>query len=343
MAGSENVFNIIQFGPQSGTAYAPGTAVPATKLIPIEAPVQFLLDRASSYPKQDRGRNVRNSAGTGYHGVRGADATIPGQLHFEDIIDFLEMHYAGGIVPTGVGPYTWIYPFEAVTPTLIPRTIEGGNTDAAQAQQRLDSCLVDSLTLGFPDIVAPGAYPWTLSAAIYALDREISALTGSLSPRAGLETVQGHLSRLYEGTTATVFASLAELTGSLKSFTMTTNRNLARRAYGSASDVATRFGFKDLSTGTVEAKIGISATSKTDFHDIWNVASPASLGERRWRIQAAGTGTKMFTIDMRVGITAVPYDDVDGERVFKVTGEIVDDSTLSAPAQITVVNSIASL
>ena len=101
---SENVFNIVQFGSQGGTAYAPGAAVAASVLIPVEAPVNFLLDRAATYPKQDRGRNVRNSAGTGFLGVRGADVVIPGQVHFEDLMDFLEMHFSGGVTPTGAAP-----------------------------------------------------------------------------------------------------------------------------------------------------------------------------------------------------------------------------------------------
>lgn len=338
---SENVFNLVQFGAQAGTAYVPGSPVAATVLWPVESPVAFDLDRSSQYPKQDRGRNVRNSAGTGYHGIRGASTTLAGQVRFEDVHDILEMIFAGGVAASGAGPYTRVYPFEALTPTLVPRTIEGGNTDTVQSQMRLDSCLVDSLTIGFPDIVAPGAYPWTLSASIVALDRENIALTAGQVARTGLETVQGHLTRLYEGTTATVFASLTELTGHLKSFTATFNRNLARRAYGGATDVPDHFGFKDMSIATFEAKVAVSATSKTDFHDIWNAAAPASLGERRWRLKAAGTGTKAFTLDLRAGIMAVPYDDVDGERVFKVTGEMADDSTLSAMAQITTISGIA--
>lgn len=341
MAGSEAVFDILQIGSQGGTAYAPGSAAAATVLIPIESPVNFELDRASTYPKQDRGRNVRNSAGTGYHGVRAAGVTIPAEVRFEDIAIFLEMHYAGGVSPSGGGPYTRVYPFEAGTPTIVPATIEGGSTDATQAQMRLVSALVDQLTIGFSDIVAPGAYPWTLSAQLLAFDREINNLTGSLSAKAGLETVQGHLTRLYEGTTGTAFGSLGALDGHLKGYSQTTSRNLARRAYGSTSDIASRFGFKDMSNGTFEAKVAISATSKSDFHDIWNVASPASLGERRWRLKAVGTGTKVFQIDLRAGIMAVPYDEVDGERVFKVSGEMVDDDTLNASNTITVVNSIA--
>ena len=449
MAGSENVFNIIQMGAQAGTAYAPGTAVAATILLPVESPVTFDLDRASQYPKQDRGRNARNSAGQGYHGVRASGCTLPMQASFEYLMDFLEMHACGGVVPTGT--YVWAYPFEATTPTAVPRTIEGGNTDASQTQMRLTSCLIDSLTMGFPDIVAPGAFPWTLSATVLGFDREISALTtsgagtdeiqgiaivadsgtftlafngattaplsyaitkadmqtalralltinganctvggtdggpwtvtfvGSLAKqnvpmivanatglvgtphsvtvtqptpgvpatavaaRDGMEIMQGHLTSLYEGTTGTAFAALAELAGHFKSYTQTTTRSWAQRAYGGATDVPVRYGMKEMAGGTFEAKIGISATSKSDFHDIWNAASPAPLGERRWRIKCVGTGAKSMIIDARVGIMAVPDDDVDGERVFKVTGEFVDDDALNAPLQWTIANSIASL
>jgi hypothetical protein len=454
LAGSESVFNIIQMGAQSGTAYAPGSAVPATILFPVDSPITFDLDRASQFPKQDRGRNVRNSAGQGFHGVRGAGCTLPAQASFEYLMDVLEMHACGGVVPTGGPAYVWTYPFEALTPTTVPRTIEGGNTDASQTQMQLSSCLVDQLTMGFPDIIAPGAFPWTLSATVLAFDRTINALTvsgagtneiqavvlaggglggtwmgafngvatspiafnistadlqtalralstvgganvtvggtpgnytvtfiGSLAatnvpmlvgnasgltgsgpspsititqstagvpaaavaPRSGMEIMQGHLTTLLEGTTATAFASLTELAGSLKSYTQTTNRQLARRAYGGSTDIPVRYGFKDMSGGTFEAKIGVSVTSKSDFHDIWNAASPAPLGERRWRLKVIGTGTKQMVIDSRVGIMAVPTDEVDGERIFKVSGEFVDDSTLGAPLQWAVTNGVASL
>lgn len=344
--GSENVFNYVQLGAQAGTFAAPGAAVAATVLYPVEAPITFELERGSAIAKQDRGRNVRNSAGAGYHGVRRASATLPAQARFEDLMDILEMHAEGGIAATGVGPYVWTYVLKADSAgaiSLKPHTIEGGNGDAAQSQQRLRSALVNSLTLGFSDLAAGQAAPWTLSAEMVAIDREINALTAALAPRTGLEVIQGQYSRLYEGTTATAFAALVELAGSLKSFTMTTNRNLTLRAYGSASDLATGFGFSDQTNGTFEAKVAVSATSKSDFHDIWNVATPAPLGERRWRVKTAGSGTKDLTIDMRTAILAVPYDEVDGERLFRVTGEFVDDDTLNGPVQWAITNSIATL
>jgi hypothetical protein len=339
---SERVFDICQIGTQGGSFTSPGSAAAATFLYPLNAAVNPDLDRASQYPTQDRGRNSRNAAGQGFHGMRGASVTLPAELRFEDAQDLFDMHWAGGISATGSAPtYTRVYPFEVGAPTLVPKTIQLATIDAAEAQMRLISCLIDSMTLSFADITAPGASPWQVSSSIVALDRDIAAYTGSLAAKVGLETAQGHLTSLTEGTTSTAFASLGALAGHLKSFSLTTNRNLRRRAYGGTTDVATKFGFGDKSNGSVEAKVAISTTSKSDFHDIWNAAAPASLGERRWRLAVIGTGTKAINLDFRIGIMAVPYDESDGERLFKVTGELVDDSTLNALAQATIVNGLA--
>lgn len=340
---SENVFDIIQIGSQGGTTVAPGAAAAAKWLFPISSQVPFDLDLGAQYPQLDAGRNVRNLKGSGYHGVRAAGATVPFEVRFEDIIEILEQIYCHVATPTGAGPYVWAYPFEAGTPTIIPATWEGGNTDASQAQQRLISGLVESLTLGFSAVTAGQASPWTASANVVAFDRATNALTAALAPVASpIETVQGHLTRLYEGTTSTVYASLAEIAGSLKSFTMTASRNLVRRAYGSASDLATGFGFSALSNVTYEMQVAISATAKTDFHDAWNTSGGTSLGERRLRIKAAGSGTKIFQIDALAGLFVIPFDDVDGERVYKISGEFGDDTTLAASHVVTVTNSVAT-
>jgi hypothetical protein len=342
---SENVFNILGMGRQSGDFTAPGAAVAATLLYPVEEPMGFELDRGSAYPKQDRGRNVRNNPGSGYHGVRGASTSLASQARYEDIMDPLEMLYAGDISPVslGGGLYRWDYPFEPGAPTVVPYTLEGGNIDDADAQMRLVSSLISQMTLGFPDITAPGAAPWTLSADVIAFDREIAEVTPAIVARPNLEVAQGHLTRLYEGDTTEAFAALAELVGHLKSFTMTANKSLTARAYGGADDLATKFGYTETANATFEAKIGISATSRSDFHDIWNATAPTPIGERRWRLANAGSGGRALVIDGRVGLLGVPYDEADGERLFKVTGEFVDDSALDATHQISVTNTVASL
>jgi hypothetical protein len=340
---TELVYDIVQLGKQSGSFTAPGAAVPATFLYPISDVIHPDLDLGATYPKLDRGRNVRNLGGSGYHGVRKAGVTVPSEVRFQDIMPWLEMSYAGSVTPTGAGPYVWLYPFEAVAPTLKPYTIETGTSDLAAGQNQLASCLVNSITLGFSAVTAGQASPWTMSADVMAFDRAVSALTGSLNPIATpLETVQGHLTQFYEGTIATAFASLAVLGSSLRSYTQTATRSLIPRAYGSASDLPTKWGFTEMSTTTFELVLAVSTTAKTDFHDVWNT-SGASLGERRIRVKALGTGTNIWTIDARAGLYAVPWDDGDGERVYKVTGEFADDTTLAASHTISISNSVSAI
>jgi hypothetical protein len=338
---SEDVFNIVQIGPQGGSFTAPGSAAAATFLFPITDVINVDLDLGSAYPTLHRGRNVRNLGGSGYHGVRRASGTLPFEVRFEDLAPILEMIYAGAISASGSGPYTRLYPFEAVSPTIIPATIEVGNIDLAAAQERIVSALVNSLTLGFSPVTPGQASPWTGSAELVGFDREVNAVTASLSPKANpLEPAQGHLTRLYEGSTSTAFGSLGELAGSLRSYTQTATRSLVLRAYGSASDKATKFGFSDLSTTTYEMLIAVSASAKTDLHDVWNT-SGATLGERRLRIQASGSASKKLTIDARAGLFAIPWDSSDGERVYKVSGEFADDTTLGASHTIEIVNNLA--
>lgn len=340
---SENVFNILQMGVQSGTFDAPGSAVAAGVLIPIADTISPELTMGGVYPQMDRGRNVRNMGGSGYKGVRQSTVTVPSEVRFEDVILWLERIY-GHATPSslGGGYYSWAHKFETGAPTVIPATFELGNIDATAAQERMVSCLVDQLTLGYSAVTAGQASPWTLSAQLLAFDLEPNNLTGSVSEiAASLETVQGHLTRFYEGTVATAFGSLGEL-GLLRSFTMTPNRALVARAYGGSDDLPTKFGFREMSNATYEAVVAVSTSAKTDLHDVWRT-SGGTLGERRIRLKAAGTGTKSFQIDARAGMFAIPWDDSDGERVYRISGEFSDDTTLDASHLVTTVNQISAL
>jgi hypothetical protein len=339
---SEGVYRILQLGPQSGTPAAPGSAVAATVLYPCEPGGPPSLDRGSAIPNEDVGRNARNRGGRGYHGLRAAELPLTSDVRFEDIMRLLEMHCAGGIVPTGTDPYTWVYPFEAGASTIKPATIEEGVPGSTQDEWRLTSAVLNDLTLQYDALAAPGVQPWRASGTLLGLDREIHTLTASLAAPTTLETVQGHLTSIYEGAVATAFGSLTELSNSLIRFQLTSNRNFVRRAYGSTGDTPAAYGFSEKSAATFEALIKISSTAKTDLHDIANSAGGA-ITDRRWRIKALGSGSKAFTIDGRVSILDVDVDDRDGERVYAVSGEFVDDTTLNAPYAITVVNSVATL
>lgn len=333
---SEQVFRIVQVGLETTV----GTAVAATVGLPLEA-ATIELDRASQYAAEDYGRSVRNHASRGYHGMRGASMPFTADVRFEDIMKFFEMQYSGGVTPSGVGPYVWTYPFEGGASTRKSYTIEEGAIDNALDQWIMPGTLIDDMTLEYDALAAPGASPWHVSGTMMGMDRSVRALTAALAPPATLETVMGHLSIIKEGTTGTAFASLTELSASLVRFHVQTNRNLVRRAYGSTSDIAQGWGYSDKGAGSFEAMLKIGATAKSDALDIWN-ASGGSLGERRWRIEAIGSGTKKLQLDFRTGFTKVGIDTRDGERVYMVSGELVDDTTLAAPITAIVTNSVAT-
>lgn len=337
---SENVFNVAQIGRQSGTFDSPGAAVAASVLYPMSESISPDLELGSAYPAMDRGRNVRNRGGSGYHGIRQASVTLPSEVRFEDVMLILEMIYAGGVTPSaGV----WHYPFETGAPSVVPCTIETGNIDDTAAQERLVSTLVGSLTIGFSAITAGQASPWTLSAELLAFDREVSPLTAGLDALANPdETVQGHLTQVYLGAIDEAFDALTTFDCTLRSWTMTAQRSLALRSYGGTDDKACKFGYTELSNATYEMMVAVSPDTKTELHDAWNT-SGATIGEKRIRVQAAGSSSKLFTVDGRIGLFAIPWDDSDGERVYRVTGEFADDDELDASHAIDIANSITSL
>ncbi len=331
---SEQVYRIVQYGVETTV----GTSVAATAKLAVDAATPE-LDRGSQFGAEDYGRSVRNHTARGYHGLRGSQMSFSGDVTFEQIMVFLETHYAGGIAATGTDPYTRVYPFEGGASTRKTLTIEEGVLSSTQDEWEMAGCLVDELTLEYDALAAPGAQPWRMSGTLMGMNRVVATLTAALTLPA-LETVMGHLTIIKEGTTGTAFASLAEIGASLVRFSVTTSRSNVRRAYGSTSDVATGWGQSEKAGGTFEAMLKISATTKSNVLDIWNSAGGA-LGERRWRITAAGSGTKALTLDFRTGFTEVGIDDRDGERVYAVSGELVDDDTLTGPIQATIVNSIA--
>jgi hypothetical protein len=334
---AEQVQRIAQFGVES----TPGTSVAATAKWAVDAATPE-LDRASQYGAEDYGRSIRNHAGRGYHGLRASQMPFAGDVTFEQIMVPMETHYAGGVVPTGTNPYTWVYTFEGGTSTRKTLTIEEGVPGSTQDEWEMAGAVCDDLTLEYDMLAAPGAQPWRMSGTLLAWDRAIASLTGSLTLPA-LETAMGHLTIIKEGTTATAFASLAENAVTLVRYSQTTNRAYVRRAYGAATgDKATGWGASEKATGTFEAILKVNASTKTNFHDIWN-SSGGSLGERRWRIECVGSGTKKIQLDTRAAIFAVGIDDRDGERVYAVTGERVDDDTLSGMQQATIINTMATI
>ena len=335
---AELVFEKLQLGKQGATA---GTPVAATTVFPVNPGAAMAdLNRMIDSPDEDFGLLSRHQPGRASYGMRAAALTLPFQLRYQDIMSILEMRMAGGVVPTGGGPFTWVYTNDDSSDSTRYYTMEVGS-ETAQDQWQVTGAIVEDLEFSFANLAAAGNSPWLGNATVVGINRGINNLTGGQSAPASMETVEGHLTIMSEGTTATAFAGLAALSASLVAFKVKIAGPRPIRAYGSASDVGTAFGIKKRES-SFEAVVKVSATSKTDIHDIFNAAG-AVAGERRWRIATTGSGTNAWTVDGRVRFDAVKTFDRDGERTYMITGHYVKDATLGGDLQITLVNGVATL
>lgn len=344
---SEAALNKVQLGRQSVL----GTGVAATTVFPVDAGfLGFELDRATESPDEDFGRASREQPGRESHGVRWATASLPFVARFEDIAHVMEMHVAAisGGTPTGTAsPYTYGWAFDETTSAmesaLKPYTVQYGVAGSTQDEWRAIGALGNELELGFDALSAPGNSMWKGTLGLVAVDRGVNTMTSSQTAPATLETMEGHLTTLAEGGTATAFGSLSALTGSLKQFSLRSNNQLVGRVYGTTSgDTATSIGRSAKAEVEFDALIGISSTAKSDIHDIYNVSGGLAT-ERRWRILCTGTGDNTFTIDARVRFHSVNVGDHENERLYAVNGVFVYDSTLASRGKFTLTNAVATI
>lgn len=336
---TEAAYRVLQLGQESSF----GTSVAATTIFPCDpGSGEFELDRAAESPDEDYGVAVRHQAGRGSFGVRAATGSLNSTVRFQDIGHLLTMTL-GTAVTTGSGTYTHVFTGDTTTSTVKPYTIE-----VADDTQDWDvtSVLCTQLDLSFDALTAPGNAMWNAAATLQGIDKAKSTATSALSAPGTLETVEGHLTALYEGPVGTAFASLSEMTGSLVSYSISISDPKPLRVYGGTaltSDTATAHGRQKRET-TFSAMLKLSATSISNVFDIFNVSGGLPT-DRRWRVKAIGSGVNVFMIDGRVRFTSVNIapDERDGERLVSVDGYYVHDSTLSSDIQVTVINAVSSL
>ena len=340
---SEGVFNVVALGQQSSFA----TAVAASTIFPVDAGFAgFALDRASESPDEDFGSTSREQSGRGSTGVRAATASMPFVARFEDLQQILASHVATISTPTGTASlYTWAFSFDessaSLGSALKVRTIEYGVASTSD-QWRAVGAVVNELDLGFDAITAPGNSMWKGTANWIAADRAYNALTGTAVAPSTLETMEGHLTTLAEGDTSTAFASLATAAATLKQFHFKSTNSGVLRAYGGSTGTASDIGRSAKGDVQFDALVAIGTGTKTDIHDIFNVAGSVPT-ERRWRLTVSGSGTKVFTIDFRCRFTAVDVGYQEDERLYAVSGVWIKDATLGGRGTFTLKNGVATL
>jgi len=338
---SEGVFNIVAFGRQTSLA----TAVAATTVFPADAGfLGFELDRAAESPDEDWGSTSREMPGRESFGVRWATASLPFVARFQDLMHPLEMHVkavSGGTATGSAYTYTFDETSSSLASALKPYTIEYGVDGSTQDEWRAVGVIANELELGFDALSAPGNSMWRGTLGLVAIDREANALTGTATAPATLETLEGHLTTIAVGSTSTAFASLTAL--SLKQFSFRSTNNAVGRVYGSASgDEATDIGRSGKGEVEFDALVAIDSTSKTNLHDVFNVAGGLAT-EMRFRVACTGTGNNLLNIDFRARFRSVNVGEHENEHLYAINGVWVYDSTLAGRGQFTLNNAVATI
>lgn len=336
---AEAAYRVVQLGRQSSFA----TAVAATTRFPCDpGSGEFALNRASEIPDEDLGRAIRNAQpGRGSHGVRIATATLSSVARFEDIGHIFDMTL-GTAVTTGSGTYTHTWTADATASTVKPYTLEVGNDGVQDWEAR--SVVGTGFELSFDALAAGQNSMWKVSADLQAADWSKSTFTAGQSAPSTLQTMEGHLTQLFEGPVGTAYASLSELSGHLVQYSLRVDDPKPPRVYGDDADDF----MSDIGRGkrlcTINAMLKISSTSVTDVFDIYNVASGA-LTDRRWRIKVTGSADCTFIIDQRLAFKNVTVnpDGRDGERLLQIEAEAMYDSTNSSDLKIVSTDLVSAL
>lgn len=341
---SEGVFNVVAFGRQTTI----GSAVAASTIFPVDGGFGgFELDRATESPEQDFGVSSREYSSLASHGVRWATASIPFVARYENLMHAFEMHVDTIGTPVGTAsPYTWTYVYDESSATLSSAlkayTIEYGVDGSTQDEWRAYGVVANELEMGFDALSAPGNMMWRGTLGLVGLTREYYPLTGTATVPSSLETLEGHYTILKEGPTGTAFASLTELSGSLKQFRFRSTNNAVGRVYGGTTDMATAIGRGGRGEVEFDALIAINTNAKSDILDIFEVAGGAPT-ERRWSIIVDGGGVNELTINFRCRFQTVNVELHESERLYAVNGVWIYDTTLAGRGQFILKNATAAI
>jgi hypothetical protein len=315
--------------------------VAATTVYPCDpGSGEFSLSRATEIPDEDYGDAERNHAGRGSHGVRSATATLASAARFQDIGHIFDMAL-GTAVTTGSGTYTHTWTPDTTSSTVKPYTVEIGE-DVQDWKARGVVCT--GFEIGFDALAAGENSMWRISADLQAADYDKSTLTASQSAPSTLQTMEGHLTQVFEGPVGTAFASLSELSGHLVQYSLRVEDPKPPRVYGDDADDF----MSDVGRGkrlvTVNALVKISSTSISDVWDIYDNGS-GLVTDRRWRIKVNGSSDCSFIIDHRLTFTDVHVepDGRDGERLLSIEAQGVKDATLGAALQLITTDLVSAL
>lgn len=331
---AEAAFRSVQIGKET----TKGTEVNATLVLPVETTSgELTLVRGTNTPDEDYGRAQRNRTLRASHGVKNVTGSVSSVATFQTLPHFLQMAL-GDVVTTGSGaPYTHTIESDTTADTTSAYTWEVND----DTQDWIGTGIViPSFELGFDAVAAGENAPWMLSADLQGMTFAKGTATAAQSAPA-METMEGHLTTISQGSTATAFASLTALTSKMVAFSLSYSCEKPPRPYAGTDTYAAHGRRKGLGTVTMTGMI--HADTVAAFWDNYAVAGsiPTYL---RYRVAVDGASTNAMTVDFQGLITDVHVepDGRDGERLFSITVETVDDSTLDTDLSIGIINGTAS-
>ena len=313
---------------QGGLEGSKGTAQTATRVLMARI-TNAGFNKPREFVEEDRGTLVAAQRFIG--GVKDYGFTIEGDATYEQLGWFLATTVIGSVSPTTIN--TTGYRF-----TYTPQTTAGGDTLQAATvefgddtqEYECEYCEGTRLTLGFDTLTVGQATPVRFSADYFTQSLSSNTKTAGLTPPT-VETILATGANFYLGATSTAFASLAELTGSLRSLNLTYDNQLARKVYVGDGDT-----FSNLGRGrriiTFDAEVEGNSDGVTRFVE-WDLGT-----QKRARIRFQGTEitgsspstTKKLQIDMRFVLTSFdPLGAVDTNTTYRLSGRCLPDSALS--------------
>lgn len=314
---------------QAGLESSKGTAVPATRILMARI-TNPNFNKPREFPPEDRG--TLEDASRFIEGVDDFGFTVETDgATYEELGWFFETAVAGSIAPSTINTvgkrYAFVPQTTATGDNLQAATFEFG--DDTQAYQ-CTYCEATAFTLGFDTLTVGQATGLKLSVDYVTKSLTSNTKTAGLTPPT-VNSILATGANFYLGTTSTAFASLAEVTASLRSFTMQWANGLGRKVF--VGDGTT---FSNIGRGrrivTFDATIEGDSNGVTRFTE-WKLGTQKRL---RLRFQgpvlasSSPATTYKLILDGNFILTKFdPLQSVDTNTVYAISGRFLPDSSLS--------------
>ena len=327
---------------QAGLESTKGTGVAATRVL-LSRITNANFDRPREFVEEDRGTLVGSQRFN--DGVKDYTFTIEGPANYEQSGWFFATVGKGSVAATTINTVAKQYVYTPQT-TAVGDDLQSATVEFGDDTQEFESeyCEGTGFTLGFDTLAVGQATPLTMATNYFTQSLTSNTKTAALTPPT-VTSILATGANVYLGSTSTAFGSLAELTGSLRSFSLDYQNGLGRKVFVGDGDTYSSLG-RGRRVITFTAMVEGDAAGVTRFVE-WDLGT-----EKRMRLRFQGgiiagsspATTYKLIVDGRFVLTAFnPLEAVDTNTVFSIAGRFLPDSTISdSDIQFTLVNLEAS-